>query len=151
MQESVWNNRYPRFQCTLHIAGNRLGVVCIHYRPFPSEEEGQNAMDDLERKSQGHVIFSDLVINEYTTKLCSYVYISFFYWSRLLLYFDDWHPSKSHWTLVSWDVKIFSYFFFSFAKVPLLIISLYFYVCFLVWFFIFRIILFKIRLMKKCT
>lgn len=65
MQESVWNNRYPRFQCTLHIAGNRLGVVCIHYRPFPSEEEGQNAMDDLERKSQGHVIFSDLVINEY--------------------------------------------------------------------------------------
>lgn len=78
MQESVWNNRYPRFQCTLHIAGNRLGVVCIHYRPFPSEEEGQNAMDDLERKSQGHVIFSDLVINEYTTKLCSYVYISFF-------------------------------------------------------------------------
>lgn len=46
-------------------------------------------MDDLERKSQGHVKFSDSVINEYTTKLCSYVYISFFYWSRLLLYFDD--------------------------------------------------------------
>lgn len=77
MQESVWNNRYPRFQCTLHIAGNRLGVVCIHCRPFPSEEEEQNAMDDLERKSQGHVKFSDSVINEYTTKLCSYVYISF--------------------------------------------------------------------------
>lgn len=112
MQESVWNNRYPRFQCTLHIAGNRLGVVCIHYRPFPSEEEEQNAMDDLERKSQGHVIFSDSVINEYTTKLCSYVYICFLLVASCCFYFDGWHPSKSHWTLVSWDVKIFSYFFF---------------------------------------
>lgn len=148
MQESVWNNRYPRFQCTLHIAGNRLGVVCIHYRPFPSEEEEQNAMDDLERKSQGHVKFSDSVINEYTTKLCSYVYICFLLVAFCCFYFDDWHPSKSHWTLVSWDVKIFSYFFFSFAKVPL---SLYFCICFLVWFFIFQIIRFKIRLMKKCT
>lgn len=112
MQESVWNNRYPRFQCTLHIAGNRLGVVCIHCRPFPSEEEEQNAMDDLERKSQGHVKFSDSVINEYTTKLCSYVYICFLLVASCCFYFDGWHPSKSHWTLVSWDVKIFSYFFF---------------------------------------
>lgn len=148
MQESVWNNRYPRFQCTLHIAGNRLGVVCIHYRPFPSEEEEQNAMDDLERKSQGHVKFSDSVINEYTTKLCSYVYICFFIGRVLLLLF---------WWLTSIKISLntcvmrcenFFLFFFSFAKVPL---SLYFYICFLVWFFIFRIILFKIRLMKKCT
>lgn len=43
-------------------------------------------MDDLERKSQGHVKFSDSVINEYTTKLCSYVYISFFYWSRFVAF-----------------------------------------------------------------
>lgn len=129
MQESVWNNRYPRFQCTLHIAGNRLGVVCIHYRPFPSEEEEQNAMDDLERKSQGHVIFSDSVINEYTTKLCSYVYICFLLVAFCCFYFDDWHPSKSHWTLVSWDVKIFSYFFFFICQSTIIFIFLYLFPC----------------------
>lgn len=129
MQESVWNNRYPRFQCTLHIAGNRLGVVCIHCRPFPSEEEEQNAMDDLERKSQGHVIFSDSVINEYTTKLCSYVYICFLLVASCCFYFDGWHPSKSHWTLVSWDVKIFSYFFFFICQSTIIFIFLYLFPC----------------------
>lgn len=129
MQESVWNNRYPRFQCTLHIAGNRLGVVCIHCRPFPSEEEEQNAMDDLERKSQGHVIFSDSVINEYTTKLCSYVYICFLLVASCCFYFDGWHPSNSHWTLVSWDVKIFSYFFFFICQSTIIFIFLYLFPC----------------------
>lgn len=122
--------------------------IAVH---FPQKKKNRTQWMTLKRKSQGHVIFSDSVINEYTTKLCSYVYISFLLVAFCCFYFDDWHPSKSHWTLVSWDVKILSCFLFSFAKVPLLIISLYFYICFHVWFFIFRIILFKIRLMKKCT
>lgn len=129
MQESVWNNRYPRFQCTLHIAGNRLGVVCIHYRPFPSEEEGQNAMDDLERKSQGHVIFSDSVINEYTTKLCSYVYISFFYWSRLFWWLTSIKISLNTCVMRCENFVLFSFFICQSTIIDNILIFLYLFPC----------------------
>lgn len=75
---SVWNNRYLRFQCNPHTAGNLPEVVYIYCRPFLLKQAEQSAEDDLELK-KNIILFLGQLFSWFFQILLPYSYMQRLY------------------------------------------------------------------------
>ena len=113
---SVWNNRYLRFQCNPHTAGNLPEVVYIHCRPFLLKQAEQSAEDDLELK-KNIILFLGQLFSWFFQILIPSSYMQRLY---LNLFFP---VAQIHLHVIYW--KYFLHFYVNFSRGSSYMQSLY--------------------------